>query len=153
MMSEVSGQPKAIHISVNGATVALCICSGKPHTAKCRLNRWALRHVEQPRLNFAPEPPAQAIPVNPQFHGEGYVPALDQKRLSRHCASVLRTLRMFEGAWWTYEVLAEYSLVPPGSVRTRVSNLRIWSIKHKLGWRIEQRTRPDRFREVRLVEE
>ena len=66
----------ALHISVNGATVALCICSGKPHTAKCRLHRWALRHVEQPRLNFVPEPPAQAIQVNPQFHGEGYVPYL-----------------------------------------------------------------------------
>jgi hypothetical protein len=97
--------------------------------------------VKQVPLPF--ETPLRDVPCHPRFKGPGYNRALDQARLSRHCEAVLAALRAASG-WLTYEQLAELSCVPPGSVRTRVSNLRAW------GHRIEQRTRPDRFREVRL---
>lgn len=66
-------------------------------------------------------------------------------RLSEHCARVLEALRSSAPeAWWTYSDLAHLSGVPEGSCRSRVSNLRQW------GHQIETRTRPDRFREIRL---
>ena len=93
---------------------------------------------KQGALNF--DPPIQP---EPQFYGPGYDPVLDKARLTRHCRRVLRVLE--RGHWYTFEELANYSGVPAGSVRTRVSNLRA------LGHEIETRTRTDRFREVRLV--
>jgi len=86
---------------------------------------------------------ARDVPLNATFHGKGYEPGLDRERLSRHCGVVLEILRA-SSRWWTYEELADAAGVPRGSVRTRVSNLKAW--KHP----IETRTRPDRFREVRL---
>ena len=88
--------------------------------------------------------PRRDVPLNAAFHGEGYEPSLDRERLDRHCRVVLWVLRESPGRWWTYEELADAAGVPRGSVRTRVSNLKAW--KHP----IETRTRPDRFREVRL---
>lgn len=84
------------------------------------------------------------IPRKPKFLGEGYVPELDQARLSRHCQEALAVLRRWPGRWFTYHELAVMSDIPVGSIRTRVSNLKAW------GHAIETRTRPDRFREVRL---
>jgi hypothetical protein len=100
--------------------------------------------VKQQPLAFDAPAGLPDIPAAPRFQGPGYVKALDQKRLSRHCEQVLAALRRQGESWITYEELALFSDVPPGSVRTRVSNLRAW------GHVIDVRTRPDRFREVRL---
>jgi hypothetical protein len=86
------------------------------------------------------------VPAAPTFAGPGYDPGLDQQRLKRHCQVVLDFLRANPG-WWTYEALGLATGVPVGSVRSRVSNLRAW------GHGILRRTRPDRFLEVKLVEE
>lgn len=91
--------------------------------------------------------PARDVPLNAEFHGEGYDETFDKARLSRHCQTVLDVLRGSPGRWWTYKDLAEESGIPQGSVRTRVSNLVAWN--HP----IQTRTRPDRFREVRLSPE
>lgn len=91
--------------------------------------------------------PSRDVPLSAEFYGEGYDRALDMVRLSRHCQIVLDVLRRSPDRWWTYEELADAAGVPRGSVRTRVSNLKAWN--HP----IQTRTRPDRFREVRLGEE
>lgn len=110
-----------------------------------RMKAWERDH---PRLK-----PAQLSLLDPprgiQFKGPGYEATKDQARLERHCARVLAVLSgagvLAGGGWWDYETLAMAAQVPVGSVRTRVSNLKA------LGHHIEWRTRPDRFREVRLV--
>jgi hypothetical protein len=101
--------------------------------------------TDQLPIGFEPPLRLHDMPERPEFFGPGYEPKLDQERFKGHCAAVLEVLRSSPGRWWTYEELAEASAVPAGSVRTRVSNLRKWH--HE----IETRTRPDRFREVRLV--
>lgn len=89
-------------------------------------------------------PPTPDVPETIPFSGPGYEPALDKERLLGHCRLVLEVLQRDSSTWWTYEALAAETGVPPGSVRTRVSNLK------QAGHPIEWRTRPDRFREVRL---
>lgn len=97
---------------------------------------------EDPQLTL--DLPGRDVPLNATFHGEGYEPALDRERFFGHCRAVLDILRASPGRWWSFEALADEAGVPRGSVRTRVSNLKAWN--HP----IETRTRPDRFREVRL---
>jgi hypothetical protein len=88
------------------------------------------------------------VPTKPRFAGPGYDEVQDQARLKRHCERVLAVLRSTPGRWWTYAELARAAGIPEGSCRTRVSNLRCMTPP----WPIEDRTRPDRFKEVRLVE-
>lgn len=45
---------------VNGAEGTLCTCRGIPHTPKCRLHKWAVKHCGVARLPQAPEIKRQA---------------------------------------------------------------------------------------------
>lgn len=41
------GGHRASQRGVNATRGALCVCSGMPHTPKCRLMRWAAKHARE----------------------------------------------------------------------------------------------------------
>lgn len=102
--------------SVNEVEGGFCIgspaCSGKPHTAKCRLRRYVLR---QAKLDFTPPPESIPAPVDPA------VPKVAKPRLTRQARAIYALLQQGPA---TADALSRAT----GSrrVAARVHDLRVW---------------------------